>query len=231
VAAVNSADSIRPYLVVFALFTIGWAMRSAAGRLAPRVAVGSILFLVSRWPVLVGWAIGTVGMMALMLRGAAENGRDVSGDWLFLGGLSAFCGFGFAALAVSPLFFAVRALSPKIAFPLEDGEVVLHTRSANHFLTGEGRGGELLLTTRRLGFCPHRFNVQRDPWSVPLDRIQAMSVEGDRFLLVDTGGEAPEWVVTENPAKVASYIDALASRPEAERAATSDDARRTAGLG
>lgn len=228
----NPADTIRPYLFVLALVTLGWAMRTAAGRLAPKVAVGSIFFLVSRWPVLVGWAVGTAGMLALLLHGAAEKGRDVSGDWLLLGALSAFCGLGFAALCVSPVFFAVRAFSPKVSFTLEDGEAVLHTRPANHFLTGEGRGGELLVTTRRLGFCPHRFNVQRAPWSVPLDQVRSTAVEGDRFLLVTADGrKSPEWIVTSKPERVASYLEALARRPEAERAAASDEELRAASLG
>ena len=48
---------------------------------------------------------------------------------------------------------------------------VLEERAASHFLGGEGRGGKLLVTSRRLAFRPHRFNVQLATWSLPLSEI------------------------------------------------------------
>jgi hypothetical protein len=48
------SESIRPLLVVFLLAALLRAMRQAAGRLAPKVAIAPLLFLVTRTPVLEG---------------------------------------------------------------------------------------------------------------------------------------------------------------------------------
>lgn len=211
-------SELRPYLLLMLIGALLWAMRSAAGRLAPKVAIGSILFLVTRKAVLAGWAVGSVGMLALLVPGALARGHTALSDVAFMTGLSAFCGLGFAALAVGPPWMVVRAFARPPVLLLEPGEAVLRELAANHFLGGEGRGGKMVATTRRLAFRPHRFNVQVTTWSARLEDLRQMRVEGNRFLLVDVAGATrPEWFVVWSPDRIAQYLRALAARPEPER--------------
>ena len=211
-------NEVRPYLLLAVFGVLLWAMRSAAGRLAPKVAVGTIFFLVSRKPVLAAWAVGAVGMLALILPGAAARGHTTLSDYAMITGLSAFCGLGYAALAVGPVWMAIRAFARPPVLELEPGELVLRELAANHFLGGEGRGGKLLVTTRRLAFRPHRFNVQVGTWSARLEDLRDMRTEGTRFLLVQVAGKtAPEWFVASQPGRLAQYLQAVVARPEAER--------------
>ena len=55
----------------------------------------------------------------------------------------------------------------------------------------EARGGSLLITERRLGFLPHRFNVQLAPWSLPLEQLRGVRTEGSRLLVLDTDPPLP----------------------------------------
>src|SRR6185369_3359976 len=69
-------------------------------------------------------------------------------------------GYGLAVLTALPLFLVLRAFRAKVVWAAAAGEDVLTTRTANHFLGDEGRGGTLHVTTRALVFVPNRFNVQ-----------------------------------------------------------------------
>lgn len=222
-------SEVRPYLFLAVLGALLWAMRSAAGRLAPKVAVGTIFFLVSRKPVLAAWAVGAVGMLALILPGAAAHGHTTLSDYAVLSAICGLCGLGFAALAVGPVWMALRAFARPPVLELEPGELVLSERAANHFLGGEGRGGKVLVTTRRLAFRPHRFNVQVGTWSARLEDLRDLRTEGTRFLLVGVAGKtAPEWFVVWRPDRFAQYLQAVAARPEAERIQV-DEASGSAG--
>lgn len=214
-----STSELRGYLFLAMLGVLLWAMRRAAGRLAPRVAIAPLVFLITRVPVMVAWGIGAAVMLSLILPQAIALGHDSLKDVLMLGGLCVFCGLGFAALALGPTWMLVRAFAKKTDFPLEPGEQVLRETTANHFVGGEARGGKLIVTTRRLGFRPHRFNVQLATWSVPLEAVRGFDFSGDRFLLVDTEAAPgkPQWVVVPRPRDVAAWVSALSAVPEAER--------------
>jgi hypothetical protein len=217
-----SPAELRPYLAFVFLGILLWALRRAAGRLAPRAALAPIVFLVTRRAVLVCWVLGAAGMFALLLNGAAARGREP--DLFFVTGLSVFCGLGFAALVVGPVWAAVRAFAAAPTFELEPGETLLREFDANHFVGGEARGGKLLVTTRRLGFRPHRFNVQLSRWSARLEDIRGFRFEGERFLLVETNEKtSPEWVVAPRPSSIAEYVQQIAKKPERERAAAGAD--------
>src|SRR6185436_11947631 len=130
------------------------------------------------------WAMGAVGTFTVLYRSIQANGHDPSEHWLTIAGLSLFCGLGVAPLGVGIPFLLLRALAPIPEFPLQHGETLVHEWVGNHFLGGESRGGRVLLTSARLGFRPHRFNVQSATWSVNRADITRVRVEGARFLLV-----------------------------------------------
>jgi hypothetical protein len=206
---------LHGYLMLFALAVLAWAMRQAAGRLAPRVAIAPLVFLITRWPVLLAWLFGSAGMFLLLTTSAAANGKDLSAQWPLTVGLSVFCGLGAAALAVAPIWGLARAFASSPVLPLDPDETVSFEVAANHFLGGEARGGKLLATDRRLAFRPHRFNVQLDTWSVPLADLAALRTEGARFLLVTTQGTSAEraeehWLVVQHPERVRAQIEQLA---------------------
>lgn len=52
-----------------------------------------------------------------------------------------------------------------------EGERILKQGPANHVRGSEAVGGWLYLTDRRLLFRPHRFNIQRDEASFPLEEV------------------------------------------------------------
>ncbi|WP_223636662.1 hypothetical protein [Corallococcus sp. EGB] len=82
---------------------------------------------------------------------------------------------------------------------------------ANHFLNGEARGGRFLITDRRLGFRPHRFNVQLSTWSIRHDEIESVRHEGERLLVIGVRGAAkPEWLVVSDAAALEHEVAALA---------------------
>lgn len=180
-------------------------LRQAGGRLAPKMLIAPLVFLLTRVPVLAAWVVGAAGMYILMASEAAANGKTPSEG--FLVGISLFCGLGFAALVVGPVWMIVRAFAPKPSFDLEEGEEVERTFPANHMLGNEARGGALLLTNRRIGFRPHRFNVQLDTWSIPREQLRQARPEGSRLLILDTdAGE--QILVVPNPPRVAEKLRA-----------------------
>jgi len=202
-------SQFRIVLFLSSLLFVMWSMRQAAGRLAPKVGIGGILFLVTRRAVLIGWVLGAGAMLSLMLPGAIATGHDSAGDFAMLAGLSLFCGLGLAALVVGPGWLLMRAFAARPVFELEPGEELVREMAGSHFLHGEGRGGRVLLTTRRLAFRPHRFNVQLDLWSTPLADIQGVAPEGSRFLVVTTRAcDEPVWIVVPSAAHVIEEIRA-----------------------
>jgi hypothetical protein len=122
-------------------------------------------------------------------------------------------------LVVGPIFFVARAFTAAPVLPLASDEVLLAERPANHFLRGEGRGGKLLVTSKRLAFRPHRFNVQLDTWSLPLKDVERLECEGARLLLVyGRGLHDPSWIVAISPASLKEYVTNLTAMPESARA-------------
>jgi hypothetical protein len=218
-------------LFLAAFGTVFWSLRRVVGRIGPRFVIAPVIFLATRWPVLIVSAAAATGMFLLLISSAIAHGHDTLHDFAELGGIALLCGGGLAMFLVGMPFFLVRAFTRAPAFELEMDERVLDERAANDFLGGEGRGGKLMVTTRRLVFRPHRFNVQLDLFSVRLDEVRSLEVAGDRFLVVGTGpGKRPRWLVLFGPQLVAAYLVALKNCPEAERAASNDKALRAGGL-
>jgi hypothetical protein len=187
----------------------------SSGRLAPKVAIAPLVFLATRKPVIIAWAIGTIGMLALVITSAQANGKDPYDNLPLLVGLSLFCGGGVAPLTVGPVFLFLRARTPAPVLELEPGERLVEALSAGHFLGGESRGGKLHVTDRRLVFVPGRFNVQLDPWSVRLEDVTGVRTEGTRMVLVATKDGAEAWLVAMSPRDVAAKIEAGLERPRA----------------
>lgn len=198
---------IRVYLALSGFLLLIGLMRSSAGRLAPRAAFMTLVFLITRRAVLAVWVLGAIAWFALFWTTAIERGRDPSAELPFIVGMSVFLGLGMAALLVGPAWMVYRAFARPPVFELEGGELVLFETSANHFLRGEARGGKLIVTTQRLGFRPHRFNVQLDPWSIPLEAVRESNVEGTRLLVLKSeASREPEWLVTQNPAALVEKL-------------------------
>lgn len=209
----------RLVLVLGALSAIAYFVRQSAGRLAPRIAIAPIVFLTTRWPVMAAWVLGTMGWLVLLSAGMREKGLDTPQNLAIALGIALLCGGGVAVMVVGPTFFVARLFVRPPELPLEDGETVILRRPANHFLGGEARGGVLLVTTRRLAFRPHRFNVQLATWSMPLDTLDRVEREGLRLLIVHPrDGGAPAWLVAPETAKLAAALERVARAPEAERA-------------
>ena len=106
------------------------------------------------------------------------------------------------------------------AAEFEDGERLLHSGSANHFVKMESVGGKLFLTEKRLRFRSHKFNVQTHDTSFELASIA--SAEATRTLgVIPNGlrvtlgdGTAERFVVFGNRAW-ADAINQARSRPPA----------------
>jgi hypothetical protein len=202
-----SPSELRPYLVLLAFAGLLYGLRRAAGRLAPRVAIAPLVFLVTRRPVMLIWLAGTASWLALLVPAAIARGNDSLSDVAVMTGISLICGLGMAALIVGPIFMVMRAFTEPPEVPMEPGEILVRELAANHFVAGEARGGKLLITNRRLAFRPHRFNVQLSTWTARLPDIRQMKVEGDRFLVVDaTEGRPAEWIVVMNAQRVAKDV-------------------------
>ncbi len=207
-------------LAIAAVLALLWFLHHSGGRLAPRMAIAPLVFLVTRRPVLLAWGLGALGCLYLLIPGMQAKGLDSPENYAMALGLSLFCGGGVAVMVVGPLFFAARLFTPAPVLPLEDGEVLLLERLANHFIGGEARGGTLLVTSRRLAFRPHRFNVQLATWSAPLPDVERFELSGARLVQVHLrGAKEPAWLVIEQTARLTEYLERVMAAPEEDRAA------------
>jgi hypothetical protein len=212
-------DTMQTFLELCGLLLgIAVFMRRVGGRMAPRLAIAPLAFLVTRKPVLVVWTVAAIGVLLALVPGMQLKGLDTPGNYAMAVGVALLCGGGVAALVVGPVFMVVRAFQAAPLLPLEYGEELLLERPASHFLQGEGRGGKLLVTSRRILFRPHRFNVQLDTWSLALDQIARLEPEGQRLLLVHARGvPAPDWVSVNAPDRLADWVTQLVGMKESER--------------
>jgi hypothetical protein len=186
----------------------------STGRRSASVARAPLQFLITRRPVLIVWALGTVGAMALFVPLGLAKGAQWA---LFSVPFSAFLGLGVATLVVGPAFVVMRAFKTPPDAPLEPGEVVVRTLMANHFLHGEARGGTLRVTNRRLVFRPHRYNVQLTPWALPLSEVRALSSEGTNLLLVNPHTADEQILAVQRAPRESEILRGIVAQPESER--------------
>lgn len=91
-------------------------------------------------------------------------------------------------------FFGIGIAASTFAFqkrlerdpPVVDGEEMLFQAPANHIRGIEAVGGWLIITDQRLLFRPHRINIQKTEWSVPLQEL--IRVEPRRTLGIFPNG-------------------------------------------
>lgn len=87
--------------------------------------------------------------------------------------------------------------------PLFSDEILIKEGPANHFLNGEGIGGWIYLTDKKLLFKSHSVNIQNHELSIPLSQVVEME-KGRTFgiipnqLRINLGNEKVEKFVVEN---------------------------------
>ncbi len=199
-------------LVLFALFFVGF-LHWAAGQRALSFTWGAMWFLLTRKPILLTWALGAAGMAWLLLSQDPPNGREPS--LTLLVPLAIFCGLGFAALVVGPVWMVLCLRKPKTTWTAPDGERPLRSLDANHILHGESRGGKLHITDRALHFVPNRFVVQDDPWSLSLAVINETDALGGRLLALMDGEKNEHLLVLHDAPAFADELQGRRVEPTA----------------
>lgn len=77
----------------------------------------------------------------------------------------------FGLLFTLAMTFIVRKLDKTIQVGVGPDETVIKEGGANHFKKGEGVGGKLVLTDRRLIFKSHKYNIQNHEVSFDLGQL------------------------------------------------------------
>lgn len=176
-------DTISFLKVTTALLVIGWGVQRAAGTLGPKLGIGGIVFLLSRVGVMVPTFVFTTAIFAFFMFGP-RNPNATPPSLAVLVVLSLICGLGATVLVVGPIFLLWRLRTPAQKLLVQPDEVVVTQTQGSHFLSGEGRGGTVTLTTTRLAFTPHRFNVQLAPWQLPLSELKGVERHGVHAVVV-----------------------------------------------
>ena len=162
------------------------------------------------------WALLLVGM-------TVDNGKATPGTIATMLVISIVCGLGTTVVIIGPIFMVYRHLkTPDPVYALEPGESKLFVALANHVLDGEARGGRLIVSDRRIGFRPHRYNLQLETWSTPFEAVRAVRDRLPTFVLLDLHDGKTEKLVVQNRKDVAAYLDGLRTADLAQRAAVSD---------
>lgn len=81
-------------------------------------------------------------------------------------------GLAFAGL----MQFLAKSLSGSIVIETAEGENIIKSGGANHFVEKEGVGGKLVLTDQRLIFKSHKYNVHKHQQTIDLNRITGIEV-------------------------------------------------------
>lgn len=196
-----SAVMARIFFFLALLLVLPMFMRQAFGRLAWTLGTQPLRFLITRRTVLVGWGIASMGWGFIFIPTIKKHEPLPIAAAVVL---TLFLGLGISAIVNVFGLAVVRAFAKAPVIELEPGERILGEERANHFLNGEARGGQLLVTTRRIAFRPHRINVQLDTWSIPLERITHTANEGSRLLVVFT--PEPNYLVVQAPATTRAAI-------------------------
>ena len=192
------------FVVSFLLF-----MHWAAGTRAFKYTFGGLWYMLTRPAMVVAWVIGTAGLAYLLWTSAASEGRDPSETLGMLAGLAVFCGAGFAALVVPPVWMLSCLRRPHPQLELDDGETALLALKANHVAGRESRGGQATLTDRAVRFVPGRMNLQTHSWVLPLSDVARLEVAGGRLLLLHDRAGDEHAIILQDPA---SFRDAILAR-------------------
>ena len=73
------------------------------------------------------------------------------------------------------LFVTSKTVEKQTQIENLDGQPVVHSGRANHFINGEAAGGKLYLLTDKIQFKSHNFNVQDHSQIIELDQIKEVS--------------------------------------------------------
>jgi hypothetical protein len=176
-------------------------------------------------------ALASTASIGALWSSVIANGKGTPATLAMMVPIGILCGGGFAVLAVLPAFFVYRwRWTAPPEFRHEPDETVLFSEDANHFLDGEGRGGTLWVTDRRLAFCPHRYNVQLDLFVIEWEAIAGFSTAPPTFLFVERANGTRVRLVAPEREKLAAYLERLRARPASERVPESERARSELGL-
>ena len=69
------------------------------------------------------------------------------------------------------LFINSKTVKHQTAIQTMDGEAIIRSGGANHFMKSEAVGGKLYLLNSRLHFKSHSFNIQNHVLDIPLNEI------------------------------------------------------------
>lgn len=192
--------------VLFFIVSFVAFMHWAGGKRAFKYTVGGLWHMLTRVPMLIAWSIGTMAMLYVLWTGAIEQGNDPLDSPGLLIGLSVFCGAGFAALVVPPVWMLTCLRKPEPQLELDEGEVVRWEKQANHLMGRESRGGMAYLTDRAIRFVPKRMNLQTEPWQLALEDIARAEVTAGRLLLFFDESDDEHALILHDPAELAHLI-------------------------
>ena len=125
-------------------------------------------------------------------------------------------GFLFAGFMSAFAIYQARQFRGRC--PLIEGETLLKEGSANHFVGAEGVGGWLYLTSARLHFRPHKFNIQKHELSIALKNMTGLKTSGKfsfilNDLVIETHEGTEKFVVQAARDWVEAIEQATAARP------------------
>lgn len=181
-----------------------------------------VLYLFGRRWVYLPALVISVAWGASLCMAAIANGRGAPSTLATMIAIGAVCGLGTVMLTVLPGFMIYRALkTPPPELPIADGERLLFVAPANHVLRGEARGGHLLVTDARVGFRPHRYNVQLQTWSAPLSSIRALRAVFPTGLRLEMADGSIERLVVPARKQIAAYLLRLRDARPDDRARAS----------
>jgi hypothetical protein len=101
------------------------------------------------------------------------------------------------------LYFFMTSKSVKKQTQIEniDGQTIIRSGGANHFINGEAVGGKLYLLTDKLQFQSHNFNIQNHGQIIDIEQIKEVSFYNTLGLIPNglavttNGGQIEKFVV------------------------------------
>ena len=181
-----------------------------------------MLFLLRQRLVLFPAIVASIVWGLLLVGMTVDHGKGTPETIATMVVVSIVCGLGTTVIVVGPAFMIYRhSRTANPVYAIEPGEVKLFVALANHMLDGEARGGRLIVTDRRIGFRPHRYNVQLETWSTPFDAVRAVRDRLPTYVLLDLHDGRTERLVVQHRKDIAAYLDGLRRAEPAQRAAVS----------